>query len=55
MRDARQLDKNEAPSKAPRESARKYEPPRFLWEQTFVALLQVSQPGCHPGDPPPCP
>jgi hypothetical protein len=55
MRDARQLEKSEAPPKAARESARKYVPPVILWEKTFVVLLQVSQPGCHPGDPPPCP
>jgi hypothetical protein len=35
--------------------ARAYQAPEILWERTFIALAQVTQPMCHPGDPPPCP
>jgi hypothetical protein len=38
-----------------RQQAVPYEPPAILWEQTFIALAQVTPPVCHPGSPPPCP
>ena len=31
-----------------------WEPPRVLWEQELVALTQVSQPPCIPGQDPRC-
>jgi hypothetical protein len=31
-----------------------YEPPRILWEQRFIALAQVTQGPCIPGQDPRC-
>jgi hypothetical protein len=31
-----------------------YEAPRILWEQTFMALAQVTQAPCIPGQDPRC-
>lgn len=31
-----------------------WEPPRILWEQTFMALAQVTEPPCVPGSDPHC-
>jgi hypothetical protein len=45
------------PSPPPQQTKKKqqaYEPPRILWEQTFIALAQVSEPPCIPGMDPRC-
>ncbi len=38
----------------PEKKKRPYEPPRILWEQTFIALANVSEPPCIPGRDPMC-
>jgi hypothetical protein len=47
--------KETKPQKQATQAPTAYEPPLILWETQFIALMQVTQPTCHPFDPPPCP
>ncbi|MBX7116395.1 MAG: hypothetical protein K1X64_18870 [Myxococcaceae bacterium] len=49
------LSKSAAPAAMPKEvPVRAWEPPAIVWEHPFVALAQVSEPPCIPGQDPRC-
>ena len=49
---AQELSPNK--KKEPQGGKRAWEPPRILWEQTFVTLAQVTPAPCIPGQDPRC-
>lgn len=40
--------------KKPQKPLKPYEPPRIVWETTFIALAQTTPPPCVPPDSPIC-